>query len=71
MTDYRRWLDLLADCPGCNTATLVPFGGKYRCPACGYIAPCCDPEPVRNDQMVATLADTAADREGPRRRAVS
>jgi len=51
MTDYRGWLNLLRDCPDCNQALLRPYGAKYRCPECGYTAPCCDPEPVRNDHV--------------------
>jgi hypothetical protein len=30
-------------CPACNEADLEPAGGKHRCPACGYIQPCCNP----------------------------
>jgi hypothetical protein len=32
------------DCPGCNEAELEPFGGKYRCPRCFLIIPCCETE---------------------------
>ncbi len=32
-------------CPRCNQADLEPFanGSKWRCPACYYLAPCCQP----------------------------
>lgn len=30
-------------CPQCAAADLEPFGAKMRCPACGYLQPCCDP----------------------------
>lgn len=39
MRDHMRY-----PCPQCNEADLEPHGGKYVCPACGYIAPCCDPQ---------------------------
>ena len=30
-------------CPQCGEADLVPMGAKHRCPACQYLAPCCQP----------------------------
>lgn len=30
-------------CPQCGDADLEPAGAKMRCPACGYLQPCCQP----------------------------
>jgi hypothetical protein len=31
-------------CPQCGEADLEPRGGKYVCPVCHFIRPCCDPQ---------------------------
>jgi predicted RNA-binding Zn-ribbon protein involved in translation (DUF1610 family) len=39
----RRLASLPDPCPQCGEADLVPSGAKHRCPACGYLQPCCQP----------------------------
>lgn len=30
-------------CPQCWEADLEAYGGKHKCPVCGYLQPCCQP----------------------------
>lgn len=43
------------NCPVCYEL-LLPENAHYKCPGCGYIAPCCEGEPQESHENTATWA---------------